>query len=44
MSAISLQSVHGLRLERFFAELGPNARHLLCTSDVEPLALRELPT
>ncbi|HXH88432.1 MAG TPA: aminotransferase class I/II-fold pyridoxal phosphate-dependent enzyme [Gaiellaceae bacterium] len=42
MTATSLHSVQGLRLERFFAELGPRARHLLCTSDIEPLRLREL--
>jgi len=42
VTATSLHSVQGLRLERFFAELGPRARHLLCTSDIEPLRLREL--
>ncbi|MDQ3067896.1 MAG: aminotransferase class I/II-fold pyridoxal phosphate-dependent enzyme [Actinomycetota bacterium] len=42
MTATSLRNVRGLRLERFFAELGPRAEHLLCTSDVEPLLLAEL--
>ncbi len=42
MTATSLQSVQGLKLERFFGELGGKAEHLLCTSDVEPYRLRDL--
>ena len=42
MTATSLRSVRGLRLERLFAELGPRAQHLLCTSDIEPFRLPEL--
>lgn len=42
MTATSLRSVQGLKLERFFAELGKGARHLLCTSDVEPYRLPDL--
>ena len=41
MTAESLRRVRGLELERFFAELGGRARHLLCTSDVEPYRLPE---
>jgi len=42
VTATSLRSVRGLRLERLFAELGPRAQHLLCTSDIEPFRLPEL--
>lgn len=42
MTAETLRRVRGLELERFFAELGGRARHLLCTSDVEPYRLPEL--
>jgi aspartate/methionine/tyrosine aminotransferase len=42
MAAGSLQRVRGLELERFFADVGGRARHLLCTSDVEPFRLPEL--
>ncbi len=42
MTATSLRSVQGLKLERFFAELGEGARHLLCTSDIEPYRLPDL--
>jgi len=42
VTATSLHSVQGLRLEQFFAEFGSRAQHLLCTSDVEPYLLRDL--
>ena len=42
MTVGSLRSVRGLQLERFFAEHGARAQHLLCTSDVEPYRLEEL--
>ena len=42
VAATTLHGVKGLRLERFFAEFGPRAEHLLCTSDVEPYRLRDL--
>ncbi len=42
VTATSLRSVQGLRLEQLFADLGPRAQHLLCASDVEPFLLAEL--
>ncbi|MBA2297914.1 MAG: aminotransferase class I/II-fold pyridoxal phosphate-dependent enzyme [Actinobacteria bacterium] len=42
MTETSLHSVQGLKLERFFAELGAKSEHLLCTSDIEPYRLHEL--
>ncbi len=42
VTATSLHSVQGLKLERFFAELGERAEHLLCTSDIEPYRLHDL--
>lgn len=42
MTATSLHSISSLRLERYFAELGSRAQHLLCTSDIEPYRLRDL--
>ncbi len=42
MTATSLRSVQGLKLERFFAALGARAEHLLCTSDIEPFRLLDL--
>ncbi len=42
MTATSLHSVQGLKLERFFAELGAKAEYLLCTSDIEPYRLHDL--
>lgn len=42
MTPTPLRSAEGLRLERFFALHERRARHLLCTSDVEPLRLAEL--
>jgi aspartate/methionine/tyrosine aminotransferase len=42
VTTASLRSVQGLKLERFFAGQGEKARHLLCTSDIEPYRLPEL--
>jgi aspartate/methionine/tyrosine aminotransferase len=42
VTTASLRSVQGLKLERFFARQGEKARHLLCTSDIEPYRLPDL--
>jgi aspartate/methionine/tyrosine aminotransferase len=42
VTTASLRSVQGLKLERFSAGQGEKARHLLCTSDIEPYRLPEL--